>query len=658
MWEYYGRPCDAVSVNIQGILSFQDDPAYMAQAVKRRRGGIGPTRLEQARLFLTPALPEFSTDPRVASARNAAKRLTEHLDVTHALWLPSLVVALIVRCEWQSLVIPLAWPSSGLLFTRLNWPGDAWLAHMQRWKGQFVSTEALHTVVDVDDLHLVLALLRDMAPAALADAEGNSEGDDAADELRLRLNRAAAILHSTKMSLAPDKHAMEGARGGYQFKAETLMQATILGAGLKHRARLMDTCRHVIKLVVAPQVLEAVMQRLAHAPPPSGSLLARHQMSVDLAFILFWRERAIFQNQWMFMWADSSPQAGADWLLSSYDCIAFHRMRSCFEVAHQLLQSTAAADPVIRAVIDDDENTARRSQGLETLAALCAERASAQSHLREHVTLHRQIPVALGAGASSLEHKTRAVLHALWVEIGAKDAMFDAVSKVVSLTPDMGVEMYIADAEGGDWLQYMPHWMHGPRDDVEELGAPAQTSGEHPLPRAFIAPGLLHIINNLTLDVDEGLPSWDQWLQGLNAVCGLLGQTHNRQRFVWTCIQTTQHAGLSSLFQQNIQTPIGWRWGSVNAILKVLGPLKDALQLTWTQDRFCNHLWEDPDPATTARATRRLQQKGQESLNIRKLTETVHNAWWWAYASMLGNIHVITHRLAAWADGVRMSWLA
>eukprot|EP00959_Pyramimonas_sp_CCMP1952_P163569 3419724-Pyramimonas_sp.AAC.1 len=49
-------------------------------------------------------------------------------------------------------------------------------------------------------------------------------------------------------------------------------------------------------------------------------------------------------------------------------------------------------------------------------------------------------------------------------------------------------------------------------------------------------PGMLHIINNMTLAIDEQLKHWEIWLEGLRPIVKLLSEKQGRDRFIATCI--------------------------------------------------------------------------------------------------------------------------
>ena len=63
------------------------------------------------------------------------------------------------------------------------------------------------------------------------------------------------------------------------------------------------------------------------------------QVKVDAAFALCVREDLQQDNGPLFAWCDSSPQVGADWLLSLFDAIPQNAVVQCWREAQSLAAS-------------------------------------------------------------------------------------------------------------------------------------------------------------------------------------------------------------------------------------------------------------------------------------------------------------------------------
>ena len=125
--------------------------------------------------------------------------------------------------------------------------------------------------------------------------------------------------------------------------------------------------------------------------------------------------------------ADSSPQKGNDWLLSSCDEMLAVDVAPCFQAFQQLVG------------ISD-----RRLAGLPI-----DEKRSRMCHATVFQSISRvtNIPVALGQGATTLSHKVSALLH-VWTLGRPPERLKEEVAtyraSFVSFCADMGVELGVA----------------------------------------------------------------------------------------------------------------------------------------------------------------------------------------------------------------------
>ena len=264
--------------------------------------------------------------------------------------------------------------------------------------------------------------------------------------------------------------------------------------------------------------------------------------------------------------ADSSPQKGKDWLLSSYDEICVEDVVPAFEAFFEIVRVHVQREELDVGPVHD--------------------------RFRSAVRRCFSIPTALGSGATSLSHKRSSLLYA-WSVGRPRESLAESLSMFVrsfyGFCSDMGTELGTAEyAYIKDISRLLPSWCcprvitsdiqsdnagdEGPMDlprrpvigcDVQDaeaepaadfqthrlisdiqighceratpakpqgVGACAFAEGEayaqkHGrqvlMPNALVMPGTLHIIHNLLADVSDSLTQWDYFFRRLKVVVGL-----------------------------------------------------------------------------------------------------------------------------------------
>ena len=184
-------------------------------------------------------------------------------------------------------------------------------------------------------------------------------------------------------------------------------------------------------------------------------------------------------------------------------------------------------------------------------------RLVAERCVKAGILEHTMPPVGLGRRAAATEFKIRAWLHALALEHGSDEVMVDALQSFVSLTTDLGAESGIADYECLRWRDFLPRWQDDVRLEMDgepldgcPLGRGAQP--EALLPRGFVCPGVLHIIDNAFLDMADCLPGWLDWYDGLTSILTVLSSDSHRQRFVYHCVRNGPRPDLEHKFQRTL----------------------------------------------------------------------------------------------------------
>lgn len=107
----------------------------------------------------------------------------------------------------------------------------------------------------------------------------------------------------------------------------------------------------------------------------------------------------------IYLWCDSSPQVGVDWLLSIFDRIQEDQLQHCHQKYQRLYRSTG----LIRKTLESKPDDGLGGLDASLLAETALERAESVKFLKANIQRHRQMPIGLGSGATKLENKCQAL---------------------------------------------------------------------------------------------------------------------------------------------------------------------------------------------------------------------------------------------------------
>eukprot|EP00439_Symbiodinium_sp_Y106_P028549 s5651_g3.t1 len=137
---------------------------------------------------------------------------------------------------------------------------------------------------------------------------------------------------------------------------------------------------------------------------PSAASLSRAQLLVDMAYCCYWQNKLESMKGPLFIWLDSSPQGGVDWLLSVLRYVPDASLQAAVSAA-QYMESS----PTLFAQA--------REQGNSTLMQQIAQaRHDNRLLLRRCLHMHRLLPGGVGSGASAVEQKIASLVHKLLCE--------------------------------------------------------------------------------------------------------------------------------------------------------------------------------------------------------------------------------------------------
>ena len=356
---------------------------------------------------------------------------------------------------------------------------------------------------------------------------------------------------------------------------------------------------------------------------PSRSTLQRAMFRLDAAFVLAHRQAAQ-EPQLLYFWCDSSPQGGRDWLISKHRVVSRSRVAAAAAAAN-FLSATPEPDPGPTMQSDDEQRTCHNA----TLAA--------------SITEHVQVPVALGSGRTTLEHKVAAFLHSTGVECGSLSALEAMCSSIVSFTTDLGTETGISEFQCVDCSTLLPTWLTAGALQPEELGDSREVPAEHAarfvFQRAIVIPGALHLLHSVMQGTEERLPHWPCFHAQLKLLEGLLSHQPRRERFIATCLLGSDKAHLASEFKHFSAGLYDKRWYSVVRFVLQIRNLLPVLKETW------NH-------AAYQRFGAHRDQDGEEdSFKADDVTRVLDDPLFHGYTAMVSQLHGVPKSLASWMEG-------
>ena len=411
---------------------------------------------------------------------------------------------------------------------------------------------------------------------------------------------------------------------------------------------ILAACPHLSK--------DAIHALLGTLTLPSASTLSKRQIQLDASLCLHWRQFFAQQDHAFYVWADSSPQAGEDYLMSMMLVVPSQSLLQVMDACHTLWKSVPTLHNA--ASIGD-------KMGLSQAAAA---RHQASIILDNTLQVHRQIPTALGHAAADVDHKTRLLCHKFLVEAQNPQHAVHLMHRVIAFCVDLGVEACMPNVCGSTAKMYLESWHcsenvegeiasdgesdirrpePGAVNDKDTDGA-AVHKDEYLLPNAMVSPGMLHIMDSSTNNMATALPSFPEWIVPLKALARLLGTKHLRARYLEKCL-VGRHQHFSVLFQRKFPKIAKWRWGTMYKVLSMLLPLKEALRHTWNADAF---LGEKHSNDT-------LHAQSGDHLDTKCITAAVGSAWFWAYAHMMHSLHDWSNAIAEWSESCPChGWIA
>ncbi|CAE7374325.1 unnamed protein product [Symbiodinium sp. CCMP2592] len=609
LWQYYKCPRSSFSVKAVSMYAFEQ-PSTIASV----RGCSGNVAIKHMVFQTNTAVVSRGTVliSKPAGARTTLEEccrkhgldaLVDNLDDVPVMWVPEVVLQLMLVQKWSTLLLnvrnhhlqkgldkTLAWMQAAL-----NFPSQA---DLQQLKQQNRDSPAQPTrCLEAQDAMFLLHMLRSQADTLLSECAEFEE-----DDVRLQLENAAEGLELLILSCH---------EAGQGQTAANIPKPVLL---LTNAIRFSRYVRNRSKMNGAFSSMIEVFVRL------------------DAAFAMLQRDDLESGLGPLFCWADSSPQLGADWLLSIYDFIFADQVVRCWEAANLLSTS------VNRFKLLCDGEDGESLESVEGMQSIVQERVDATVLLSKQVRRHRQMPMALGSSASTLEHKTKALAMKFAHEARSLSSLEQIASRVYSLTVDLGTEAGVSDA-AGSICDYLPSWVQVDRllPDAGLDPGILEDTPTHAFMNAFLCAGLDHISNNLQSDMDAKLRNWSTWLRGFKALAHLLSHRYLLKRLVARCISGGPFAALARCFETAVPSVAKWRWGTIVKALPPILALVRPLRIVWDASKYRGRASLEAQAAEEEPGAE--NREAQDELDADVVTETLKSPLWLPYAHMLLQLH-------------------
>ncbi|CAE7204740.1 unnamed protein product [Symbiodinium sp. CCMP2592] len=527
-------------------------------------------------------------------------------------------------------------PSAEFVRASRSQPSQVLLQHdMSFGAGAVGSSEQPRLELTGEAASRLMSDLRQWAPAILGQTDLEDRG-----QVQLSLEE-----HVTRLShfLASEQQIRDptlfGAARHTQIDVDKLISSFFASMHLKNRRMLPETLSLALRTMPA---FGGVSVNEALVKIPSGASLQRAQLLVDTAYMYFWQEKLMSLSQGhcqnvIYLWLDSSPQGGTDWLLSIMKILRRKDLHRCKTAADQLELSVRKFE------------AASASRDSSAMIDIARERHQARKVLDECLMLHCLIPSGIGSGAAKVEDKLSSLCRKLYAESHSVRALKTLLSSVHGFCTDAGTEMFIGDVAGVRINDVLPDWMQDPLEpeqegfDVDDLDMNHQQAAqalptaaaakEFLFPNGIISPGALHVLHSMSAEVDRGFQFYDNWLLSFKPLVRLLHADHLRDRFLGTCV-VGRFAWMKPQVRK-LAEPALWRWGTVAAVLQRLMKTKAVLQAAWSAENFS-----------------RQDESGMDSeLDVNAVTAAIRSDKFWLYSSMLLQLHAVAEDIASWFEG-------
>ena len=406
-----------------------------------------------------------------------------------------------------------------------------------------------------------------------------------------------------------------------QYPSMVLIES-LRGAWLLRGAGKLRKIAHHIVNVCIPSSQQNGMHKHIDRPMviPSRATMSRGRVSLDLGYAWCMRDilcppQSTVSVTW-WMWADSSPMGGHDWLITyihyAYLECDWHNLASSF---HELCRRNelpqvddadsasdaseassndpppAPAAPRRRLQVDDGGGVGRFLDSDSEESGVHAEDvpfvpssmdvAELTRVIARSVCHHTFIPQALGTRAASLAHKTSCIAEQVNYEVSG-DVQFNRfISGGVSGTFDLGTEYGLGDAVNADGTSHFPEFHRPAAVQSDDHDGDFPCDDDSSKDRRFFfdkmlsVAALLHIIDNATKELHKSMTDFKCCWVFLSSLMDLLCHEGPRQAFIHRVVKAGGFGHRAVHFEKAFPLHSEHRWSSLILTMKWLLPLRE-----------------------------------------------------------------------------------
>ena len=425
-------------------------------------------------------------------------------------YLPQAIAYLVGQDQWSSIVACEAWDrrhrrvSIGkVVREQTAWPPHEWLDTLRQ--NDQIGAIARRPDLPFEPRHadslrrLLLRCSPTLLEVAARDGGDESDAKFMLEECALRLEAHAGLVEA---------YVPEAKADADRIKADKICRNHAAVVLLRDRGSLFERLKNCLLCGLPLAKRIAGLKLLDHVHCRDQGSSSRDQIKIDTAYCAYWKKVCAADSGPIYLWADSSPQLGTDWLLSTALWIRDENLLECMDAVHILNESKSYFDHE-----QDDEDVMMEWTKL---------RNECGATLRDCMQLHSQIPMGLGSGSSSLLMKLKCLAQKTFIECQSLVSMSSTFSRIKAFCVDMGTEVGMADVHGLEAADLLPRWMRSGASLFPDEVAPS--GSQFVFPAALLSPGTCHIFNNLCADVDQALTQWRWWMDGFKCISYLLAK--------------------------------------------------------------------------------------------------------------------------------------
>ena len=285
------------------------------------------------------------------------------------------------------------------------------------------------------------------------------------------------------------------------------------------------------------------------------------------------------------------------------------------------------------------------------------------------ITWHVAPIIMLAHSRTNLPAKLRVFLHTMALLVDSRSSLAELCHSVVSVHTDYGTESALARVDNVS-LDLMLPYLHckaaGNRPEQEEMFlVPAATEedcfqvSDQPALADAIAeevesvdfsnslegPDMMHIIHNVTANLEDVVSCYSEMMVSLKAICSLLAGRETKQQIIETCFSAGPSLAYMDMIQSFQVVPHEKRWNTVAAAIEEIHELEGALRMHWNLGRFLGSNQSVPNarPGDTA--------EGDFGVHLKAVDDGISSPFFWGAIKVLLQVAMLQREAVRFVNG-------